>query len=415
MAADVAIYTNTCTLAAMEAYVERVVEVVRAMDDPPDLESLRALVAVRDLIDARTAKAARRLEQDGAPSADGAVNMAHWLRTRAGRSDREARQIMRRSARLTGCPALSAAWHAGELSTAQVDAVVAAVSDRTVGFLRQQDEPLAAALSGLSARQSALVIRHWRAYADALVDGAEPTCSVRAVYLSPGFDGGGELSGRLDPGAYEVVDAALAAATTADNEGEPARTMAQRRADALVTISQFFLDHGDRASSRRHRPHVHVTMTVEELERRAAGRSLDGGFVDAASMGALLCDAGIHRVVTDGASVVLDVGRTTRTISHHLFGALAVRDGGCRFPGCDRPVSWCEVHHVVPWASGGATAPSNTILLCWRHHHDLAHQRAWQLKLLPDATVEVTKPDGTLSTSRPPPPAMPTIAGLDAA
>src|SRR5205823_7370471 len=109
-------------------------------------------------------------------------------------------------------------------------------------------------------------------------------------YLSPGLGGGGELSGRLDPGAYEVVDAALTAAITNDLDGEPARTRAQRRADALVAVSQFYLDHAERALGRRHRPHVQVTLTIDELERRAPGRSVDGRFVDAASMGSLLCD-----------------------------------------------------------------------------------------------------------------------------
>ena len=47
--------------------------------------------------------------------------------------------------------------------------------------------------------------------------------------------------------------------------------------------------------------------------------------------------------------------------------------------------------------------PRTPVLLCWRHHHDFAHQPAWHLKLLPDATVEVTKPDGRVLTSRPPP------------
>ena len=44
------------------------------------------------------------------------------------------------------------------------------------------------------------------------------------------------------------------------------------------------------------------------------------------------------------------------------------------------------------------------LLLCWRHHHDFAHHPQWHLKLLPDATVDVTKPDGKILTSRPPPP-----------
>ena len=309
---------------------------------------------------------------------------------------------------------MAGAWRHGQLATAQIDLVVSAVNDRTVHWLREHDAVLASTLIGLPARESAVVVRHWKAHVDALVDDHPPAMLERAVYLSPGLDGAGELTGRLDPGGYQVIDAALAAATTADLDGEPVRTMAQRRGDALVAVAQFFLDHRPGPSRRRHRPHVHVTLTVEELERRAAGRSLDGRFIDRASMAALLCDAGIHRIVTDGASAVLDVGRTTRTVGHHLFSALAVRDQGCRFPGCDRPVSWCEAHHVVAWAHGGATALSNLVLLCWRHHHDFAHQPAWHLKLLPDASVEVTTPAGRLLTSRAPPPTL-SIADLDVA
>jgi len=45
-----------------------------------------------------------------------------------------------------------------------------------------------------------------------------------------------------------------------------------------------------------------------------------------------------------------------------------VRDRSCRFPGCDRPHTWCDAHHVVHWADGGPTAASNLLLLCRRHH-----------------------------------------------
>ncbi len=58
----------------------------------------------------------------------------------------------------------------------------------------------------------------------------------RSFYLSPGFAGGGELSGRLDPAGFEVVEAAVAAAMTDDVAGEAPRTKAQRRADALVAL-----------------------------------------------------------------------------------------------------------------------------------------------------------------------------------
>ncbi|WP_375480817.1 HNH endonuclease signature motif containing protein, partial [uncultured Jatrophihabitans sp.] len=46
---------------------------------------------------------------------------------------------------------------------------------------------------------------------------------------------------------------------------------------------------------------------------------------------------------------------------------LAARDGGCCFPGCDRPAAWSEVHHVIPWADGGPTDLSNMCLLSLSH------------------------------------------------
>jgi hypothetical protein len=106
-------------------------------------------------------------------------------------------------------------------------------------------------------------------------------------------------------------------------------------------------------------------------------------------------------VVTAGRSAILDYGTATRTIPAPLWAALVIRDEACRFPGCDRPSTWCQGHHVVWVTQGGTTNLSNLVLVCSRHHHVL-HQPGWQAKLRPDATFEVTDPDGVVRCTSPP-------------
>jgi hypothetical protein len=106
-------------------------------------------------------------------------------------------------------------------------------------------------------------------------------------------------------------------------------------------------------------------------------------------------------VLRQGRSVILDMGVTTRVVTAALFVALVARDEHCRFPGCDRKASWCEGHHVVWFTHDGPTRLDNLVLVCSRHHH-LLHKPGWQAKLLPDATFEVTYPDGRVRTSHPP-------------
>ena len=143
-------------------------------------------------------------------------------------------------------------------------------------------------------------------------------------------------------------------------------------------------------------------MIDSEALHGEGGWLLGGPRLDGPTVERLLCDAGVHRVVTAGRSAVLDYGWTTRTIPANLWAALVIRDRHCRFPGCDRDAGWCEGHHVVPWIEGGPTRLDNLLLACSRHHHRL-HQPGWDAKLLPDGELEVTLPDGRVLTSDPPP------------
>ena len=86
------------------------------------------------------------------------------------------------------------------------------------------------------------------------------------------------------------------------------------------------------------------------------------------------CDATIQRVVISPAGKPLDIGRRTRVIPEQIRTALAVRDGGCRFPQCDGPVGWSHGHHIQHWSQGGSTSLDNLVLLCSRHHHQVHAQ-----------------------------------------
>jgi hypothetical protein len=94
-------------------------------------------------------------------------------------------------------------------------------------------------------------------------------------------------------------------------------------------------------------------------------------------------------VLGGAPSQPLDVGRTTRVVQPAQRVALAVRDGGCVFPDCDRPLAWCEAHHLVHWLDGGPTDLDNLVLLC-RAHHRAVHEGGWRLQRQPDGRLTAT-------------------------
>ncbi|MEX5295387.1 DUF222 domain-containing protein [Kocuria sp. CPCC 205268] len=70
---------------------------------------------------------------------------------------------------------------------------------------------------------------------------------------------------------------------------------------------------------------------------------------------------------------VLDRDRSTYAVPADLKSRLRARDGTCRFPGCRRRASRCDLDHTVAWADGGRTSADNLAHLC-RHHHLLKHR-----------------------------------------
>lgn len=105
------------------------------------------------------------------------------------------------------------------------------------------------------------------------------------------------------------------------------------------------------------------------------------GQVDAGMVALTACDALFERVVLDAKGAVLDLGQAVRLASAAQRRAVEVRDRGCVFPGCDRPASWCDVHHVLWFSRGGPTTVGNLALLC-PVHHALVHTGQWEVTML---------------------------------
>ncbi|HVF73405.1 MAG TPA: DUF222 domain-containing protein [Acidimicrobiales bacterium] len=360
---------------------------IEDLEVPLDGDALAEVLKVVDLLNAKVAAAIGAFDAEALWELDGATSMTAWLRHHARMTASTAKSTASTAKKLRGLPLTEDYWLSGRLSGGQVQAIV---RNATAEF-PEHEAAVVPALVDLSVAGTALAMQQWKAMLD-----IEPTFQ-RGVHLSQTLEGQWDLTGSLDPLGGETVATALRLAMVDEPEVPPAR----RRADALIDVCRFFLDHHAGSLGGRHRPHLNVVVDYEALRAGRGGSFVGGGLIDGASMQALACDAAIHRVVTDGRSTILDYGTSTRTIPAPLWSALVLRDRHCRFDGCDRPSHWCEAHHVVPWQNGGRTSLANLVLKCSRHHH-LGHQPGWSEKLQPDGTLVITDPRGRTRTTRPP-------------
>jgi hypothetical protein len=152
----------------------------------------------------------------------------------------------------------------------------------------------------------------------------------------------------FEAAAHEVRDAMFREGAVDLSWGEVLVEMA-RRSLAATSIERC----------RRFLPSVHVHCDT------GAVQLTNGVTLPAAIADYLLCDSSI-RPVWERDNVPFGAGRNQRTVPDRTRRMIEHRDRGCRVPGCgNRRV---DVHHIVPWADGGATDPANLLSLCRRHH-----------------------------------------------
>jgi hypothetical protein len=183
--------------------------------------------------------------------------------------------------------------------------------------------------------------------------------------------------GTLDRESGEIVATALDAMNANLHPNGDYRLPSVRHAEALTEICRRSLghDHNKPSARRRGRPHLSAVVDIRtfedtnpELVAAVRAEAEHFGTLSRSTLERIACDCDISRVITDGPSEIIDVGRKTRKIPEKLWNALVVRDRHCRVPGCDRPPAWCEAHHIRYWTNGGPTDLDNLELLCWHHH-----------------------------------------------
>ena len=374
-------------------------ETLAELPDARIEEDFAELQRVLDLLEVERLRRLAEIERRCLYQREGHLSAASWLSDRFHVAWGVARSSTRVARALEHMPATQRALGAGDVSMSAARMLVDAREPDPRSFARSEETLVEAArihsISGL--RQVASV---WRQQVESTrrESGQDVLHARRRLSASLTFQGMVRVDGDLDPESGEVLLTALRAVMDADarvGKDRRARTHAQRRVDALHQICRSWLDAGDRPSVAGERPHVTVTVPAHAVADPGAGvAELDHvGPVPAEVARRIACDASLMRVVMAPPSQPLDVGRRTPVVPPAIRRAVIARDRTCRFPGCDRPHTWCDAHHVTHWADGGHTALSNLVLLCRRHHRLVHRPGGFQVAMV-DGRAVFERPGG---------------------
>jgi len=323
-----------------------------------------------------------------------AVSLVSWLCMHCRLSAPAAAERIEVARQLPSIPVTGAALSKGEIGYQHARVLARAVVDMGAEAVRAAETDLLASAQAVDPGRLRVVAQELRQRVDpdGGLDATNRDHERRRLRLSQGFDGLFFLEGLLDTEGGAVLMSALnALSAPLPNDS---RSAVQRRADAMVELALRQLRGGELPTVAGQRPHLTVTVPAATLSGQTGSRAAAlawAGPIAASTARRLACDSTRTEVTVGPTGEPLNVGRATRVISTAIRRALVERDGGCRYPGCDRPQEWCEGHHLRHWADGGETSLRNLALLCGVHHRIL-HEHGWRLTWGKDGELTVIRP-----------------------
>ncbi|RBY85115.1 DUF222 domain-containing protein [Blastococcus sp. TF02A-26] len=354
--------------------------------DGPLLDHLREVVTTVNRLTAHAVRVTRRADVRLACEHDGAKTMQSWLRGHLRISGSLAKDLVGLGRVLAQLPATEAAFAAGHLGADQVEVIAKIIEpahlDKATAQgidVREVETALVTVALHGTHRDLQLAVGEYLAKLDP--DGTEPDpTEERAFTLVQHPDGTWTVHGTLDEVGGQKVATALESMSAAGRCAGDGRTRSQRGGDALVQLADLALASGQLPVLRTVKPHVIVTIGIDDLVDPITGPAAAdtglGATISAARARWTACDSTVTRIVLDADGLPIDVGREQRVVPAHIRKAVELRDETCVFAGCEAP-RWSATGRtpVPPAPRRLAAGPCTGAIAgrCERHHTKVHH------------------------------------------
>lgn len=404
------------------------------------LELIETVEALGRQMDAVKLKLFDSIDATGVHAVDGHRTARTMVAHTGKLSSAEAGSRRKTTRMLRAMPTVAAAYRAGLISTCQADRLGRVYSNPRVRELMVDADPWFAqhALDD-TYEFFDLVVSQWEKLADE--DGAEQRDArherARDHRMTQNVETGewswsgtcaavdGAITNDIFE-AFEQIEFDIDWQWTLDTYGDDAcpalmpRTAAQRRADAYAKIHLC----AAKGLAVEGGPEIVTDMVIDDetferetrkllgddvdppdpLREDFASRTLTGAVLppNRAVAHALLGD--LRRVVVGSDSVTIELGRR-RTYTGYARLAVQLNADRCYWPGCNVPVSRCQIDHLTPHSErgrdpttgldrgGGRTDPHNGGPLCGTHNRHKEY--GYTVTRRSDGTIHIMRPDGT--------------------